>query len=187
MAARLFRTQKEWEAWLAKSFASSSGIWLRLAKKGAGLRTVSYSEALESALCYGWIDGQKKTFDEGSWLQRFSPRTPGSIWSRINRSRAIALTRAGRMKPPGLSAIETAKKNGRWSAAYDSHRTAAPPRDFQAALKKSPRAKAFFAGLNSQNRYAILFRIQTAKKIETRRMRIEKFIRMLSKHETLYP
>jgi len=187
LPVRLFRNPKAWEAWLARHFNSSAGLWLRLAKKAAGLQSVSYPEALEVALCYGWIDGQKKSFDEESWLQKFTPRGPKSIWSKINRAKVLELIEKGRMRAAGLVAIERAKENGQWDAAYDSHRTATPPGDFEAALNKSPKAKAFFSTLNSQNRFAILFRIQTAKKPETRQKRIDQFIRMLEKHEKLYP
>ena len=183
----LFKDQKAWEAWLRKHFASAAGVWLRVAKKSAQLQSVSYQEALEVALCYGWIDGQKKSFDEECWLQKFTPRGPKSIWSKINRAKALDLIEHGQMRPAGLAAIESAKKNGRWDAAYDSHRTAAPPSDFIIALNKDMKAKAFFATLNSQNRYAILFRIQTAKKVETRQKRINQFVEMLAKHEKLYP
>lgn len=183
----LFKNQKAWEAWLSKHFDDSAGVWLRVAKKSVQLQSVSYQEALQVALCYGWIDGQKKSFDEESWLQKFTPRGPKSIWSKINRTKALELIEQGRMRPAGLTSIESAKENGRWAAAYDSHRTAAPPSDFLLALNKSPKAKAFFATLNSQNRYAILFRIQTAKKAETRQKRINLFVEMLTKHETLYP
>ena len=148
---------------------------------------MSYAEALEVALCYGWIDGQKKSYDEATWLQKFTPRGHRSIWSKINREKAEELIRNGQMKPAGLQAIKRAKQNGRWEAAYDSPSQASVPDDFQAALDKNSTAKAFFAALNRQNRYAILFRLQTAKKAETRTKRIEQFIRMLAKHEKLYP
>jgi uncharacterized protein YdeI (YjbR/CyaY-like superfamily) len=187
LLVRLFRNTKAWEAWLARHFNSSAGLWLRLAKKAADLQSVSYQEALEVALCFGWIDGQKKSFDDESWLQKFTPRGPKSIWSKINRAKALELIEKGRMRAAGFAAIEQARESGQWEAAYDSHRTAAPPDDFVSALNKSPRAKAFFATLNSQNRFAILFRIQTARKPETRQKRIDQFIRMLEKHEKLYP
>ena len=187
LPVKLFRDQKAWEAWLARHFDSSAGLWLRLAKTSATLRSVTYQEALEEALCHGWIDGQKKRYDEQSWLQKFTPRGPRSIWSKINRTKALKLIKQGRMRAAGSAAIERAKEGGRWETAYDSHRTATPPRDLEAALDQNPKAKAFFATLNSQNRYAILFRIQTAKKPETRRKRIEQFTRMLEKHTTLYP
>jgi uncharacterized protein YdeI (YjbR/CyaY-like superfamily) len=182
-----FKRQKDWAAWLAQNHLSSTGVWLRLAKTSSGIASVSYTEALEVALCYGWIDGQKKTYDEATWLQKFTPRGPGSIWSKINREKAEELIRNGQLKPAGLQAIQRAKQNGRWEAAYDSPSQAGVPGDFQAALDKSATAKAFFATLNRQNRYAILFRLQTAKKAETRTKRIEQFIRMLAKHEKLYP
>ena len=184
---KLFKHPTDWETWLAKHFDSSTGLWLRLAKKSAKLQSVTYPEALEVALCFGWIDGQKKSYDEETWLQKFTPRGSKSIWSKINRAKALELIKSNRMQAAGLAAIENAKANGRWAAAYDSHRTAVPSADFQSALDKSPKAKAFFATLNSQNRYAILFRIQTAKKPETRQKRIDKFIQMLENHEKLYP
>jgi uncharacterized protein YdeI (YjbR/CyaY-like superfamily) len=183
----LFKHQKAWEGWLGKHFDSSAGLWLRLGKKSADLQSVSYQEALDVALCHGWIDGQKNRFDEASWLQRFTPRGPKSVWSKINRAKALALIEQGRMRPAGLAAIAIARKNGRWDAAYDSYRTAAPPNDLRIALDKSSKAKAFFATLNRQNRYAILFRIQTAKKVETRQRRIRQFVQMLAKHEKIYP
>ncbi len=178
---------KAWEAWLDKNHATSSGVWLKLAKTSSGVASVSYAEALEVGLCYGWIDGQTKSHDESSWLQKFTPRGVKSIWSKINREKAEALIKSGHMKPAGLQAVERAKQNGRWTAAYDSPKSASVPSDFQAALDKTAKAKAFFATLNSRNRYAILFRIQTAKKAETRIKRIEEFIRMLEKNEKLYP
>jgi uncharacterized protein YdeI (YjbR/CyaY-like superfamily) len=183
----LFEDQQAWAAWLGEHHAASPGAWLRLAKKGAALRSLSYAEALEEALCYGWIDGQKKSYDESSWLQKFTPRGPRSIWSKINREKAETLIEAGRMKPSGLAAVERARQDGRMDAAYDSQSVARVPEDFQAALDGSPAAQAFFATLNSTNRYAILFRIQTAKKAETRAKRIAEFIRMLENHEKLYP
>jgi uncharacterized protein YdeI (YjbR/CyaY-like superfamily) len=184
---KLFKNQKAWEAWLKKNVTDPEGIWLRFRKKNSGLKSVTYQEAVEVALCYGWIDGQAKGFDDESWLQRFTPRGPKSIWSKINRAKALALIKSGRMRPGGLAAIETAKKNGRWKGAYDSHRTSTPPADLQKALAKNPGAKSFFASLDSQNRYAVLFRIQTAKNAETRKKRIEKFVEMLAKHEKLHP
>lgn len=182
----LFKNQKAWETWLAKHFDSSAGVWLRIAKKDSAEKSVSYQEALDVALCYGWIDGQKQKYDEGSWLQKFTPRGPRSIWSKINRTKALALIDSGRMKPAGLAAIEKAKANGQWESAYDSHRTATVPDYFERELSRNPRAKKFFATLNSQNRYAILWRLQTAKKEETRQKRIEQFIEMLNKGETLH-
>jgi uncharacterized protein YdeI (YjbR/CyaY-like superfamily) len=182
-----FKTQKAWETWLAKYFDSADGVWLKLAKKSAKLQSVNYSEALEVALCYGWIDGQKQSYDDKFWLQKFTPRGPKSIWSKINRNKAMELIGQERMQPSGRAAIEKAKANGQWQSAYDSHRTSQVPRDLQTALNKSPEAKKFFATLNSANRYAILWRIQTAKKAETRQQRIARFINMLENHEKLHP
>lgn len=183
----LFDHPDAWEAWLAEHAESAPGVWLQLAKKAASLQSISYQDAVEVALCYGWIDGQAKGYDEISWLQRFTPRRPQSVWSQINRAKALALIEQGRMQPAGLAAIERARANGRWDAAYDSPRTAAPPEDFQKALDETPAAKTFFETLNSQNRYAILYRIQTAKKAETRQKRITQFIQMLENQETIYP
>ncbi len=183
----LFEQTQDWETWLERNHAGSAGLWLRLAKKASALQSVSYQQAIEVALCYGWIDGQKRSYDEVSWLQKFTPRRPGSIWSKINREKAVALMEEGRMKPAGLAAVTRAKENGRWDAAYASQSVATAPDDFQAALAQSPEAAAFFATLNSVNRNAILFRIQTAKKPETRQRRIEQFIRMLEEHEMIYP
>jgi uncharacterized protein YdeI (YjbR/CyaY-like superfamily) len=159
---------------------------LRLAKKGSGLRSVSYSEALEVALCYGWIDGQKRGESQQAWLQRFLPRSPGSIWSKINRDKASALIANGRMKVVGLEAVEAAKRCGRWAAAYDSPKGAAVPDDFQTALDASPRAREFFHSLDSANRYAVLFRVQTVKKPETRARKIREFVEMLERNEKLH-
>jgi uncharacterized protein YdeI (YjbR/CyaY-like superfamily) len=184
--ARLFKDQAAWSGWLDKNHARSSGIWLRLAKKNSGLQSVSYAEAIESALCYGWIDGQKRPESEQAWLQRFCPRSAKSIWSKVNREKALALTKSGRMMAAGQQAIAEAKSNGRWESAYDSPSRAAVPDDFQAALKSSPRANSFFETLDRANRYAILFRIQTAKKPETRARNIQKFIAMLERGEKIH-
>ncbi len=181
-----FRRRQDWADWLAKNHATSPGVWLRLAKKASQIASVSYDEALEVALCYGWIDGQKKTFDESAWLQKFVPRGPKSIWSKINREKAEQLIDRGKMKSPGLAAIKSAQQDGRWDAAYDSPSRASVPEDFQAALDRNTRAKAFFATLNGVNRYAILYRLQTAKRLETRARRIEQFIAMLARKETLH-
>jgi uncharacterized protein YdeI (YjbR/CyaY-like superfamily) len=184
---QLFEKPKHWAAWLEKSHAASAGIWLRLAKKNSGIESITYAEALDIALCYGWIDGQKKSYDETTWLQKFTPRGKKSIWSKINREKAESLIKSEKMKPAGLKAIESAKQDGRWDAAYDSQSKATVPEDFQAALDKNAKAKAFFATLKGANRYAILFRIQTAKKAETREKRIQQFIEMLERHETIHP
>ena len=182
-----FKRQKDWTTWLEKNHATSGAIWLRIAKASSGITLVSYSEAVEVALCYGWIDGQAKSYDEATWLQKFTLRGQRSIWSKINREKVKELIRNGQMKPAGLEAVQRAKQNGRWKAAYDSPSKASVPSDLQAALNQNKKAKAFFATLNSQNRYAILHRIQTAKKAETRAKRIEQFTLMLEKHEKLYP
>lgn len=182
-----FRRQKDWAAWLDKNHATTTGVWLQIAKKASGVQSVSYDEALEAVLCYGWIDGQKKSYDDQSWLQKFTPRGPKSIWSKVNTEKAERLIANGTMKPAGLKAVEAAKTDGRWHAAYDSPKGASVPEDLQAALDRNAQAKASFSTLNSRNRYAILHRIQTAKKAETRARRIEQFIAMLEKGEALYP
>ena len=180
-------TQEKWEAWLARNGSASSGVWLRLAKKGAEGPTVSYAEAVESALCFGWIDGRKRAESEHYWLQRFTPRTARSIWSRINRAKAEALVAAGQMRPAGLLEIDRAKRDGRWDAAYPSASNAVVPDDLQAALDANKKAKAFFATIDGRNRYAVLFRIQNSKKHETRARKIARFVEMLAKGEKLHP
>lgn len=182
-----FAQPDDWAAWLAEHHAASPGIWLRLAKAASGIPSPTYAEALDVALCYGWIDGQKKSYDIDTWLQKFTPRGPKSVWSKINRDKVAALVAAGRMQPAGHAVVEAAKADGRWDAAYDSQRTATVPDEFQAALDASPTAAAFFGTLNSANRYAILWRIQTAKKAETRARRIEQFVAMLERGEKLHP
>lgn len=182
-----FATQQDWEAWLEEHHADTRGIWLKIAKKETGIPSVSYPEALEGALCYGWIDGQKASHDEHYWLQKFTPRSPKSIWSQVNCEKATALTASGRMRPAGMHQVERAKADGRWEAAYDSQSTIAIPEDFQHELDANPQANAFFQTLNSANRYAILFRIQTAKKMETRATRIRTFIDMLTNQQKLHP
>jgi uncharacterized protein YdeI (YjbR/CyaY-like superfamily) len=182
-----FESQKDWAAWLAKNHATSSGVWLKLARKASGIKSVTYDEALEVALCYGWIDGQRKSHDETSFLQKFTPRGPRSIWSKINTEKAQRLIETGKMKPAGMKAVESAKEDGRWDAAYASQSKAVAPDDLQIALDRNAKAKAFFATLDSRNRYAILHRIHTAKKSETRAKRIEQFVRMLENKEKIYP
>jgi uncharacterized protein YdeI (YjbR/CyaY-like superfamily) len=180
----LFRDRTSWEGWLDENHAASQGVWLRLAKKSSKSTSVSYAEAVEVALCYGWIDGQSKGEDEDYSLQKFTPRAKRSRWSKINRERALDLIQAGRMRPPGLEEIERAQQDGRWDAAYDSPRTMKVPPDLQVALEDDPQAKAAFESLDSRNRYAILFRLQTAKKPETRARRIKQFIGMLTREES---
>ncbi|HEV8245749.1 MAG TPA: YdeI/OmpD-associated family protein, partial [Polyangiaceae bacterium] len=163
------------------------GIWLKLAKKASKTKSVSYAEAVEVALCWGWIDGQKQTADEGFWLQKITPRGRRSIWSELNRKKALALIAAGRMHAPGLAEVERAKADGRWQAAYAPAKTASVPPDLTAALAKNARARKFFETLEARNRYAILWRIGQAKKPETRAARIAKFVAMLGNHEKLHP
>ena len=182
-----FPHQKAWESWLAANHATSTGIWLRLAKKGSPIQSVTYSEALEAALCYGWIDAQKQPESEQAWLQRFTPRRPKSIWSKVNREKAAALIKAARMQPAGLEQIERAKQDGRWDAAYDSPGAAEVPEDLQSALDRNPQARAFLRTLDRANRYAVLWRIQTAKKAETRARRIRQFVEMLERQEKIHP
>ena len=183
---RAFKDAKEWGSWLSKNERAADGIWIRIAKKGSGTRSVTHPEAVEVALCYGWIDSQMRPESATAWLQRFTPRRAKSIWSKINRERAVALIGDGRMRPAGLEEIERAKLDGRWEAAYDSSRTATVPADFAAELDLHPRAKAFFTTISAANRYAILWRLQTAKKPETRAKRIRTFIEMLEKGETIH-
>ncbi|HEX4960680.1 MAG TPA: YdeI/OmpD-associated family protein [Thermoanaerobaculia bacterium] len=181
-----FERPADWEAWLEEHHAESPGVWLRLAKKGSGLASVTHDEALEAALCFGWIDGQKKSCDDETWLQKFTPRGPQSVWSQVNQEKVARLTASGRMRPAGLQAVERARQNGRWEAAYERQKGAVVPADFLAELDKNPAAKEFFATLNSQNRYAIVFRLQTAKKPETRARRIRSFIEMLERKEKFH-
>ncbi len=183
---RFFSRQRQWEEWLEANHRKSDGVWLRLAKKGSGLSSVSYSEALEVAICYGWIDGQKRPEGEKAWLQRFVPRSVKSVWSKINREKSVALIAQGRMKAAGLEAIESAKKNGRWESAYDSPKAAEVPDDLQAALDVNPGAREFFLSLDRANRYAILFRIQTVKKAATREAKIRQFVEMLERKERIH-
>ena len=181
-----FATQRAFETWLRKHHASSDGTWLLFAKIGADKPTVTYPQAIEVALCWGWIDGQKKALDEQHWLQRFTPRRARSLWSKINRDKAEALIAAGRMQPAGQAEIARAKADGRWDAAYDGARTSTVPDDLQAALDAEPTAKAFFTTLNATNRYAVLWRVQTAKKAETRAKRIATLVAMLARGEKIH-
>lgn len=184
---RLFSSRQDWAVLLTKEHRKSTGLWLRLAKKDSKVESVTYKEALDVALCYGWIDGQKRPESEHFWLQRFLPRSKKSVWSKINRAKALSLSANGEMKPAGMEAIENAKTDGRWDAAYDSPSSATVPDDFQAALDSNPGAVAFFETLDRANRYAILWRIQTAKKAYTRARRIEQFVAMLGRHEKIHP
>jgi len=182
-----FESTDAWDAWIAAHHAGSPGLWLKIAKKGAAGTTISYSEALDVALCHGWIDGQKGRHDDEYWLQRFTPRKPGSKWSKINTERAAALIESGRMRPAGLREVERAQADGRWEQAYESQSRVTVPEDLARALAANERASAFFATLDSANRYAILYRIGTAKKPETRAKRIDTFVAMLSEHKKIHP
>ena len=182
-----FESTDAWDAWLAAHHADSPGLWLKIAKKGAAGRTISYSDALDVALCHGWIDGQKGRHDDEYWLQRFTPRKPGSRWSKINTERAAALIESGRMRPAGLSEVERAQADGRWEQAYESQSRVSVPEDLARALAANERARAFFATLDSANRYAILYRISAAKKPETRAKRIDTYVAMLSEHKKIHP
>ena len=182
-----FTSADECEAWLAANHDSSAGLWVKIAKKASGVATVAYPEVLEVALSYGWIDGQRRALDDTWFLQKFTPRRARSRWSRINREKATALIEAGRMKPAGLREVERARSDGRWDAAYESPRTIAVPEDLQRELDADPAAAEFFAGLNSQNRYAILYRLQDAKRAETRARRLREYVSMLKEGRKLYP
>lgn len=181
-----FASQAEWEAWLDAEHASADGVWLKFAKKGSGVETVVYAEALDVALCYGWIDSQVARLDERFYLQKFTPRRARSKWSRINRDKIEELTRQGRMRTAGLEQVELAKADGRWDAAYASPANLEMPDDLQAALDASAKAAAFWETLNKSNRYAIVFQLEDAKKPETRARRLEKFVGMLERGERLY-
>jgi uncharacterized protein YdeI (YjbR/CyaY-like superfamily) len=183
---KAFKTQREFSDWLEKNHAKSPGIWMRIAKKGSGLKSTNHAEALELALCYGWIDALVRPENEKTFLQRFLPRRPKSLWSKINREKAMALIESGQMRPAGLAEIERAKSDGRWDAAYDSPAKAQVPPEFLKELDRNPKAKAFFETLSRINRYAIIWRLQTAKTPEARAERMRTFVEMLEKGETLH-
>ena len=182
----LFKNAKAFETWLKKHHAASDGLWLQIAKKGADEPSVTYLEAIEIALCWGWIDGQKKGLDDQHFLQRFTPRRAKSIWSKINVAKVATLIEAGRMQPAGQAQIDAAKADGRWEGAYDGARSATMPDDLQAALDANVQAKTFFATVNASNRYAVLWRVQTAVKPETRARRIAQLVEMLARGETVH-
>ncbi len=182
-----FASREAWEAWLEDEHATSEGLWLKIAKKGSGIESVTFVEALDAALCYGWIDSQRNGLDGRFYLQRFTPRKPRSKWSQVNREKVARLIEAGRMKPAGLREVERAKADGRWNAAYEPQSTATVPDDLRLELEKNEEAREFFQTLDSTNRYAILHRIQDAKKPETRARRIAKYVAMLANREKLYP
>ena len=180
-----FKTAKTFETWLEKNHDNSSGIWLKIFKKDSGVKTVTYAEALDVALCYGWIDGQKKSFDEQAWLQKFSPRTAKSIWSKVNVGHVERLIKEGKMRPAGLKAVESAKEDGRWEKAYDPPSKMTIPDDFLQELSKNKKAEEFFQGLNKTNLFSIGFRLQTTKKQETRDRRMKEIIEKLARGEKL--
>jgi len=178
---------EQWDRWLSEQPDDSPGAWLKLGKKGKGVPVVPYSDLLDAALCHGWIDGQRKALDDTHFLQKFTPRRPRSVWSKRNREHVERLTEAGRMRRAGLRQVELARADGRWDAAYEGQKVAGVPDDLQRELDANPRAAEFFATLNGQNRYAILYRLQTAKKPETRARRLKQFIEMLDAGEKIYP
>ncbi len=181
-----FATPGEFEAWLEENHVESGGLWLKIAKKGSGEASVTYAEALELALCFGWIDSQKRALDDSHFLQRFTPRRPRGRWSRINREKAEALIAAGEMRPAGLAEVEAARVDGRWEAAYEGQRTAKVPDDLRRELDANPAAAEFFAELDSANRYAIVYRLNDAKKPQTRERRLRKFVAMLERGEKIH-
>ncbi|MGK9231433.1 YdeI/OmpD-associated family protein [Inquilinus limosus] len=182
-----FANAAAWDAWLAANHCASRGVWLAIARVGSGTPSVTYEQALDVALCHGWIDGRKQGGDEGAWWQKFTPRGPRSAWSQRNREKAEALIAAGRMAPAGLAAVEAARLDGRWQAAYGLSRHRGVPEDLQAALDDNPVAAAFFATPDSRNRYAVLYRVQTAKTAETRARRVADFVAMLARGERIHP
>jgi uncharacterized protein YdeI (YjbR/CyaY-like superfamily) len=183
----LFASAPEWESWLEAQPADSAGLWLKLAKKGCATPSIDYGTAVESALCFGWIDSQLRSYDESFYLQRFTPRKPRSKWSQTNRDRVAALLAADRIRPAGLREIELAQADGRWDAAYAGQASMPVPPDLQAALDADPRAAEFFATLDRANRFAVLYRIQEAKRADTRARRVERFVAMLHEHKTIHP
>ncbi|MFN8541788.1 MAG: YdeI/OmpD-associated family protein [Thermomicrobiales bacterium] len=181
-----FASASVWEEWLAEHHAAADGVWIMVAKKASGIASVTHDEALDVALCYGWIDGQGKTFDDTYYLQKFTPRRPKSLWSKRNIEKVTALTAAGKMQPAGLAEVEAAKRDGRWDAAYDSPKNMVVPDDFMQALGENEQALAFFNTLNQANKYAIAWRLQTAKKPETRQRRFDALLAMLERGEKLH-
>ena len=182
-----FESERAWEEWLEAHHATSAGVWMKIAKKASGIATAAYPGVLDTAICFGWIDGQRRPCDERYFLQRFTPRRPRSRWSRVNRDKAKKLIAEGRMRPAGLAEVERARADGRWDAAYEPPSKITVPDDLQRAFDRNPKAKAFFATLDSQNRYAVLYRIQDAKRPDTRARRIEQFVAMLNEGEKLHP
>ena len=183
---RAFKTQKDFESWLEKNHQRPEGVWIRFAKKASGIKSITHPEALDTALCFGWIDALRLPESDTTYLQRFLPRRPKSLWSKINRAKAVSLIECGRMRPPGHAEIERAKQDGRWDAAYDSPANAQMPEDFQRQLDANPKAKAFFDTISRVNRYAIIWRLVTAKTQERRDTLARKFLEMLEQGETLH-
>ncbi len=184
---RLFKSQADWRAWLEKNHQDEDGVWVHFAKKGTGAVTVTYDEALETALCFGWIDGQLRTHDEKTFVRKFTPRRARSIWSKVNRAKAEKLIKSGHMTAAGMKAIERARDGGEWDTAYDSGKTATVPADLQAALDKSAPAAAFFSKLDRANRYSVLWRIQTARTPALRTKRITEIVAMLKLKKVFHP
>jgi len=182
---QLFEDAAAWEAWLETNHADPLGMWLKISKKGSGIVSVSYDEALDAALCFGWIDGQKKTHDAEHFIQRFTPRRKKSMWSQRNVAKVAVLIEAGRMRPAGQAEIDAAKEDGRWERAYAASSAIEVPADFQAALDGNRRARTFFEGLGKTKRYPFLFRVTTAKREETRKRNIERFVELLAEGKTL--
>ncbi len=186
LATLQFKSAKEWETWLEHNHGTAPGVWIKLAKKGSGIPSVTYMEAVDVALCYGWIDSQSKSLDDRQYVQRFTPRRAKSPWSKINRAKAEEFIAQGKMRPAGMREVEAAQADGRWESAYDGQRTIEVPPELQKMLDKNPRAKKLFATLDSRNRYAVLHRIQQAKMPQTRARRIEKFVAMLNEGKKIY-
>jgi uncharacterized protein YdeI (YjbR/CyaY-like superfamily) len=183
---KAFKTQKEFESWLAKNHNKKSSLWLQIYKKDSGKKTISYAEALDVCLCYGWIDSQKKKYDAESFLQRFGMRRSKGLWSKVNREHIARLIKKNRMKPAGFAQVEAAQKDGRWDAAYDSSKNMVVPQNFLTELEKDQRAFEFFNALNKSNKYAIVFRLSTAKKPETRERRMKMILKMLQEGKSFY-
>ncbi len=181
----LFETEGEWASWLENN-GDEPGLWVQIAKKASGITSISYEQAVEVALCFGWIDGLKKAFDSKTWIQRFTARKPNSKWSKINKEKALKLISAGKMRPSGMAAIEIAKKKGTWDTAYDSLKNAEVPEDLKAEFKKYPEAARFFKTLNSVNRYAIIYRLQIARTPEIREKKLSQLVEMLLRNEKIH-
>lgn len=185
LETQLFQDDAAWETWLEANHTVSSGLWLKISKKASGIASVTYAEALDTALCYGWIDGQKKSHDEQHFLQKFTPRRKNSTWSKRNVGKIAELIEAGRMKPGGQREVDAAKADGRWDRAYSSPSNIQVPADLEAALNRNKKAKTFFEALNKSKRYMILVRIEMVKRPETRKRKIDEFVAMLADHKTL--